>query len=364
MCVIRDSTRPADRCRACCCRLKPGNGVIQDLTQLRDPTQPTNPAAHPNGTRVLIWIDIRIPATAAASTLQGQFELTSAGKVIGSQTMALSVYDFAMPRERHLQMAGTLGWDRLAALYPDAFGDTITPALINRRQSQYAATVRTLDQLVDLAEENRLTLNIPGLRPTVKWPAGEAPEIDWREYDALVGPWLDGSVFADRTGLGYWPLPEAQSLDRYDPASRLDYWRLAADHFEHLKRLERCPVALTPPAGDAEAAALLAETTKLLQANENDRVSLPLDDAQIDRSPAISAADRFRIYAAAPELMSVARTCATTRPGNAAARNRVYTLRTDGSDAVPYFGAGGSERDVRVWAWLAFLRAGWHGQLE
>ena len=334
--------------------IKSKDGVI-DLTQLRDPAQPTNPAAHPNGDHVLIWLDFRVPATAAASTLQGQFELRSAGKVIGSQAMTLSVYDFALPRERHLQMVGNLSWARLAALYPDAFGDTITPALINRRQGRYAATVRTLDQLVALAEENRLTLSIPGLHPTVKWPTGEAPEIDWREYDAMVGPWLDGTVFADRVGLGYWPLPAAQSLDRYDPQSRLDYWRLAAEHFEHLKKLEQCPISLTPPAGEAESAALLSETAKVLQANENVRVTLALEDAQIDRSTTISAADRFRIYASAPGLMSVARTGATTQPGNAAARNRVYALRTDASD-VPYFGAGGSERDVRVWAWLAFLR--------
>jgi hypothetical protein len=31
-------------------------------------------------------------------------------------------------------------------------------------------------------------------------------------------------------------------------------------------------------------------------------------------------------------------------------------LRTDASGVLPYLGAGGNERDVRIWAWLAFLR--------
>jgi hypothetical protein len=44
-----------------------------------------------------------------------------------------------------------------------------------------------------------------------------------------------------------------------------------------------------------------------------------------------------------------------------------HWLRTDLPGLVPYIGAGGDERDVRLWAWLAFLRSaqviGWDGAL-
>jgi hypothetical protein len=44
-----------------------------------------------------------------------------------------------------------------------------------------------------------------------------------------------------------------------------------------------------------------------------------------------------------------------------------HWLRTDLPGLVPYIGAGGDERDVRLWAWLAFLRQtqviGWDGAL-
>src|SRR3954467_4030467 len=40
----------------------------------------------------------------------------------------------------------------------------------------------------------------------------------------------------------------------------------------------------------------------------------------------------------------------------AAAQPPVQYLRTDMPALVPYIGAGGDERDVRLWAWLAYLR--------
>jgi hypothetical protein len=326
------------------------NGAI-DLATVRDPTQPTNPAAHPNGNSVLLWIDLHVPAQTPAGDYAANCELHDArGRITATVPLRLTVYDFALSDQRHLEMVGQLNWDRLEAIYLQWFGDTITPSLINRRESRYAATVATLDQLVSLAQENRTSLIVPGLRPTAKWPAGSTPLIDWREFDAVVAPWLSGQAFTDHVPLGYWPLPAAQSLNRYDPASRLDYWSQAATHFDQLGWLDASAAALPAPASDADAQALAAEAAQILERNSRLRVLLPLGDEQLSNSALLERANLNRLLTAAPGLIS------TARSAGAEVRNRPHWLRTDMPGLVPNSGAGGDERDVRVWAWLAFLR--------
>ena len=329
------------------------------LGSLRDPTEPTNPAAHPNGGTVWLWFDLHVPPYATAGAYVGSCELAdAAGKTVGAAlAVKLNVYDFALPVARHLQMVGRADWDRLAALYPDQFGDTITPSLINRGDPRYRKTVSTLDQMMSLSEQRRALLVLPGLRPTVKWPAGAAPQVDWNEFDSLVGPWMSGELFPDRVPLRYWPLPEAQGIERYDPQSRIDYWTAAAAHFEQLGWLDRAPVWLGE--GNVSASsqtgieALCDEAARILTSNRRVRVALPLRDEQVATlGQAMNPADADRLITAGAPLVSSVPVAASSPE----ARNRQHWMRTDLPGLVPYAGAGSDERDVRVWAWLAFLR--------
>ena len=330
-----------------------------DLSALRDPTQPTNPAAHSNGSG-LLWVDVRVPAAASPGEYEAQCALIDkAGRLLGPPLpVELTVYDFALPDRRNLQMVGKLPWPRLAALYPGQFGDTITPSLINRRDPRYAGTLRTMDQLMALAEQNRAALTIPGLRPTVKWPGGEPPQIDWREFDGLIGPWLRGETFTDRVPLSYWPLPAAQGLARYDTRSRMEYWSLAAMHFDQMGWLANSTVCLGMPRSAASTAdngqQIASEASQVLSLQPRVRVTVPLEDEQIDGL--LKPGEAERVVTAAPALVSAS-------PGpaiGAQATHRRHWLRTDLAGLVPYAGTGGDEQDVRVWAWLAFLR---HAQL-
>ena len=336
------------------------NGSIR-VTSLRDPTDPTNPSAHPNGATVLLWIDLQVPPYTPAGDYAGSCELTDrAGLVVGaSLPLHLTVYDFALPVARHLQMVGQADWDRLAALYPASFGDTITPSLINRGDPRYRQTISTLDQMMSVSEQHRALLALPGLRPTVKWPAGQAPLIDWSEFDSLVGPWMSGELFPDRVPLRYFPLPAAQSLDRYDPRSRADYWAAAASHFQQLGWLDRAPVWLgnqdVSLSSPTRADALCDEAARILGANPQVKVALPLQDEQLARGPqpiGDSTAERI-ITAGVPLIWAV-----PNSPASPDLPSRQHWLRTDLPGLVPYAGAGSDERDVRVWAWLAFLRRG------
>ncbi|MDB5289031.1 MAG: hypothetical protein JWL69_272, partial [Phycisphaerales bacterium] len=335
-----------------------------NLSSLRNPAFPADPhsrAGGPGSPATLLWLDLHIPKNAQAGEYQTTVDLMGANATMpmASVPLRLTVYDFALPDERHLHMVGRLGWDRLQKLYPEQF-EAVTPAWVNRREPRYGATVRTLDHLVWLSEKNRANLVVPALKPVVKWPPVGEPEIDWHDFDSMVRPWFSGDAFADRIGLRYWPLPPAEMLDRFDRSSQLQYWAAAATHFDQNEWLGLTAISLDkfgPGRVNAvESLQISADAAEILRAHPRVRVLAPLEDGQIQLASAnnprlIDPSTTGRLLAASPSLVSAP---SNPWPQDVAAPG--HWLRTDLPGLVPYAGAGCGERDVRVWAWLAFIR--------
>lgn len=351
------------------------DGVI-DLSRLRDPARPTEASATaggPGGEAPILWIDLQVPLETPPGDYQANIELIEPR---GRQPLAvlpvlLRVYDFVMPDERHLLMVSRLRWESLIQHFPDRM-ESITPRLINRGDERYEAAVRTLDGLVAAAHAHRAQLIVPRLQPTVKWPAARPPQIDWNDFDSVVAPWLTGAMFPDKTPLGYWPLPEVDFLHNFDARSQAQYWGAAAAHFDQMEWLGRSSVFLdksTPGrASLIEALQFSERVGMVLQAHPRVRVTSPLEEDQLiladaDNPQMIDRLAADRLIAASPGLIYAPPTASW--PQNVARPQR--WLRTDLPGLVPYVGAGGDERDVRQWAWLAFLRqAGmilWDGAL-
>jgi hypothetical protein len=228
--------------------------------------------------------------------------------------------------------------------------------------------VRVLDSLVALAHKHRTTAVVPRLQPYVNWPPGDVPpEIDWSDFDSLVGPWFSGEAFADKRPVGFWPMPAANMLARFKPSSQVQYWSLCATHFDQNDWLGRSAVWLekvTPgAANDAEAKQLSKQAADVLAVHQRVRVALPLEPDQLHVADPAAGQE---VGAAAPlnpdatgRLMSAAPGLVFAPPMRLwpeAAQRPVQYLRTDMPALVPYIGAGGDERDVRLWAWLAYLR--------
>lgn len=327
-----------------------------DLSSVRQPTDGP----------VLVWIDLQLAATAPAGESQWTCEIVAAAdpeKAIASLPLQLRVYDFSLPRERHLHMVAQIHWPSLVRHYPADF-ESVTPRLLNRGDRRYAGTIKTLDSLVKLAQHHRLGVIVPKLQPTVKWPANinnAPPDVDWQEFDSVVTPWFRGEGFADGEGLDYWPLPEPDFLKTLDLRSRVAYWSAAASHFEQMDWLDRTsvPIERIVPgrANLGDAMEMSVEASHILAAHPRVRVSVPLEDDQLQFASHINP--RFiqpettsRLLTSSPGLVFA--TPAQSLPADA--KEPGHWLRTDLPGLVPYGGAGGNERDVRLWAWLAFLR--------
>jgi hypothetical protein len=337
-----------------------GNGKL-NLGSLRNPLLPTDPRSHaggPGAEPAMLWFDLHIPRGTPAGEYLGHVDLIGSDTTHPQATVPIqvTVHDFELPDERHLQMVGRLGWDRLEKLDAEEF-ETFTPAWVNRREARYQATIRTLDHLVSLAQQNRASLVIPALKPIVKWPAGAGPRIDWDDFDSMVRPWFTGDAFADHVGLAYWPLPEAAMLSQYDRASQLQYWTAAAEHFDMRRWLSLTAVSLELPGteriGAKEASDLSLEAAEVLKCHPELRVLLPLHDDQVQLASAnslgVDPETWNRILTAGSSLVSA------SNPSPWKSQAPRHWLRTDLPGLVPYFGAGGDQGDVRVWAWLAFL---------
>ncbi len=339
-----------------------GNDV--NLGALRDPTHPSDPHAHAagSGQPTLLWMDVHIPPDARAGVYSANVDVMAAGgdQPLYTLPLKLNVYDFVLPDDRHLMMVGQIDWSDLTRLYPDCF-EAISPRLMNRKEDRYQLAIRTLDELVKLAQENRTQFTISRLQPSVSWPAGSPPRLHWEDYDSLVTPWLKGDMFADKVPFGFWALPQEDHLQNYDRQSQLAYWAAAASHFDQLNWISRSAVIMdaktrTGRADALEAVKISSDAAAILNSNQSVRVAVPLEDDQI--SFATQAAPGLVIPDSARRLITANPGLVFTSPlqnwPDGVPRPHRW-MRTDLTGLIPYIGAGGDERDVRLWSWLATI---------
>jgi hypothetical protein len=330
-----------------------------NLQGLRDPAQPRmaiSRTSGPNGKPVMLWFDLTVPPTAKPGDYQTTFEILQRNAVVSTQVLTLHVDDFVLPDERHLQIVGQLDFSALQRLYPAQFS-MVRPQLLSRKDPELSASVALLDRLQQLAQQHRTQLVIPQLQPIVKWPESSPPIVSWEDFDSLVLPWIRGKPFSV-----YWPLPETPNLRNFNPESRAQYWSAAAAHFDQLDLLPQAPIVLqkrTPGAtiSPGDELRLSEEAAQLLACYPRVRVNVPLQEEQAQlQSPGntnlIAPATTDRLITAAPGLVYSEPT------GNwpKELEHPSHWLATDVPGLVPFAGAGGDERDVRLWAWLAFLR--------
>jgi hypothetical protein len=343
-----------------------------NVSSLRDPSEPLKPSSRIglSDEPAIVWIDVMVPTTAKPGKYATTIDLMRDGEKIESAPLTLTVYDFVLPDERRLHMVGRIEWASLEALYPDLF-ENMTPELMSRGDKKYEEAIRLLDQFVALAQEHRTTVVVPRLQPVVKWPANQPPQVFWEEFDTIVEPWLSGAAFKDQVPLGYWPLPNIDFLDRFPPSLQMQYWSNAASHFDQKGWMERAWVEVekeTPGRASApETVKLSTRVAEVLAAHPRLRASVPLENHQLqfvtkDNPKLIDTNTTDRVMTAAEGLVYAP---VPAWPQGVARPAR--WLRTDLPGLMPYIGAGGDEKDVRLWAWLASLRQarviGWDGAL-
>ncbi len=342
-----------------------GTGTVVNLTDARDPDHPTDPNGRAGTSPVLVWVDVHVPADAKPGRVAGSCDVIDAKGTAVEDRVAvnLTVADLTLPAAPALAVAAPMEWAALSAGSPGVF-EGVTPRLLSRTDPAHAAAVATLDGYARLAHENRVSAYVPRLQPVVKWPPDAPPVADWSDFDAVAGPWLDGTAFADRVPAPYWPLPAPDALPGFDLKSRAQYWHVAAGHFAGRRWVTRSPVVLADetnrPAGpgtfagdvsDAGAILLSTEARQALAADPAARALVPAREDQVllstvDDNPAyVAPVSAGRVVARAAGLVYPSR----IRDWPAGVRRPDHWV--DAADLTP-----ATEQDVRAVGWLAYLR--------
>jgi hypothetical protein len=152
-----------------------------------------SPFALPPRRNQIVWIDIEIPRLATPGDYAGEIVVRAAGHRAASVPVELSVHPFEIPARASLAawvpLYETRLWQRegLAALDPGT------------RLQVLAAYWR-------MAHEHRFVTQVAEQQPALRWDetTGALVSVDWTEYDAVYGPVLDGSLFADREPPRLW----------------------------------------------------------------------------------------------------------------------------------------------------------------
>jgi len=179
----------------------PGNprrpGEYPDpLLPFRDPYDPARPPAgapfdaEPDRNQP-VWVEVRVPADAVPGTYVGSLAVTALDRDPVPVGVQLRVWAFAIPRERSVSTAYGLSHDSVLLYHggPDGAWD--------------AQSLEVLRAYENVLHEHRLdTTRLPLDRHPFRFDdAGNLLPVDWRAYDAVAGPRMDGSYYDDGIGL-------------------------------------------------------------------------------------------------------------------------------------------------------------------
>ncbi len=135
-----------------------------------------------------LWVDVEVPIDAPSAIYTGTVTVTADGGRSATVPVELTVWDFAIPSERHVDTAYGFGWGGVLDYHggQDGAWDEHSLAVLRNYENELHR---------HRVDETDIDQGVPS--PFVFGPDGHLLPVDWSAYDATVGPRLDGSYFPD-----------------------------------------------------------------------------------------------------------------------------------------------------------------------
>src|SRR5579862_7317393 len=174
------------------------------------------------GSNQPLWIEIFVPANAAAGIYSGTANVFREGRNEFSLPIHLTVWAFTLPSTSTLK---------------SSFGLNGT-ALVKQHRGRYTSDEDLYSLTRDYARAallHRISIHGGSMAPPKYTFSSGRMRLDWTAYDAEVGPFLNGSSLPES-----WPLhgAKATSVELRTPASfeseaqQALYWSAWMDHFD------------------------------------------------------------------------------------------------------------------------------------
>jgi hypothetical protein len=189
-----------------------------------------------------LWVEIFVPAGTQPGKYAGWARVTSGGRVACSIPIALTVWAFTLPSTATLR--SSFGLNGIA--------------LLKKHRGHYTNDdeLYTLTRVyAQAALQHRISIHGGSMVPPKFGGDSGRLRLDWRGYDAEVGPFLNGTAIPEGEPLHG---AKATSVELRTPKSfpreeqRAEYWAASAQHFQQAGWSDRLFLYLwdEPPAAD------------------------------------------------------------------------------------------------------------------
>jgi hypothetical protein len=157
-----------------------------------------------------VFVDLHVPGDAVPGAYTGTVTVTAAGGTVATLPLGLTVWDFALPVERHVGTSYGMGLNLCSQYHGGPEGLSGAQKVLVERNYEWALHQHRVDFTT---HKGPLTFAVDG--------EGTLLPVDFSEYDAYMAPRLDGSYYPDgaplarfnvgafRPGHGMMGLPEA-----------------------------------------------------------------------------------------------------------------------------------------------------------
>ncbi|MFQ5422366.1 MAG: glycoside hydrolase domain-containing protein [Phycisphaerae bacterium] len=221
------------------------------------------------GAHLPIWVDIRIPADAAAGTYRSHVVVRDGRGKSRRTPIELKVMGTSLPRAMALPVMARVDLRPIITAHTSQSPDDPAKALRDE------ATLHVIRRAFEILHEHGLSAYTDQIHPAYRQDLDGSIVIDWTEYDAICGPWIDGSAYDDGVAAHAWPLPVNLSQPdpgRYDGIDSVRYNAVlrkylsdVRDHFETRGWLKQAFVWFDLPRRPGPVAAELARIRKLAE---------------------------------------------------------------------------------------------------
>ena len=207
------------------------------------------PATLEQGKTMDFWVDVTIPKGSFVGEHLGSLQLTSGDRVLDSLDIRLTVWPIILPEDADRGVIVDVDHRSLFAHHVFVDGAPHAPASTWRDDPNRDALDAVLSYTMRMLRRHGVNPVLAKLYPVVKINRLQHVLVDWEQYDATVGPLLDGTMFFNRIPLSAWPIPidadfppppayGASSSVGYSTALG-EYLSQCARHFDEKGWLER-----------------------------------------------------------------------------------------------------------------------------
>jgi hypothetical protein len=217
----------------------------------------------PAGQRMVVWFDVSAPADTDAGVYTAKLIVQSPIQVLWSGQVRLEVLDFALPAPLPLPAIGGIDHQEVSAAMVTRDGKPFQPVQLDPKQAEAGQVLAAMRQMIRLGRQHGLEIFETQLRPLLKRDRTGAVRLDWTDYDAAVGPYLDGSAFDDGLAVAAWPMPFSDLWPpprRYGGPSSPEYVRTLAavqaacnEHFAKSPAAAEAMFAWLQPAAEGQS---------------------------------------------------------------------------------------------------------------